>query len=96
MENIEKNEIITTEAMEELTNEATTNSGKIMTTLGYIGIGVLGAMVLYRYAVKPVARRVKKAIQEKKLAKRQNTKTEATDEIEMDDLNIDEIPEIDE
>jgi len=53
-------------------------------------------MVLYRYAVKPVAKRVKKAIQEKKLAKQQNTKTKATDEIEMDDLNIDEIPEIDE
>lgn len=39
MENIEKNEIINTEAIEDLTTEATSNNGSAIKTVGIIGLG---------------------------------------------------------
>lgn len=61
MENIEKNEIINTEAIEDLTTEATSNNGSAIKTVGIIGLGVIGATLLTKYVVVPAVRKVKRA-----------------------------------
>lgn len=95
MENIEKNEIINTEAIEDLTTEATSSNGSaIIKTVGIIGLGVVGAALLTKYVVVPFARKVKSTIQRKKATKKDNT-VEA-EEIDLSDVELDEIPEIDE
>lgn len=94
MENIEKNEIINTEAIEDLTTEATSNNGSVIKTVGIIGLGVVGAALLTKYVMAPVVRKVKRTIQQKKATKKANT-AEA-EEIDLSDVELDEIPEIDE
>lgn len=95
MENIEKNEIINTEAIEDLTTEATSSNGSvIIKTVGIIGLGVVGAALLTKYVVVPVVHKVKHTIQQKKATKKDNT-AEA-EEIDLSDVELDEIPEIDE
>lgn len=94
MENIEKNEIINTEAIEDLTTEATSSNGSVIKTVGIIGLGVVGAALLTKYVVVPVVHKVKRMIQQKKATKKVNT-AEA-EEIDLSDVELDEIPEIDE
>lgn len=94
MENIEKNEIINTEAVEDLTTEATSNNGSAIKTVGIIGLGVVGATLLTKYVVVPAVRKVKRAIQQKKATKKVNTADE--EEIDLSDVELDDIPEIDE
>lgn len=94
MENIEKNEIINTEAIEDLTTEATSSNGSVIKTVGIIGLGVVGAALLTKYVVVPVVHKVKRTIQQKKATKKVNT-AEA-EEIDLSDVESDEIPEIDE
>lgn len=94
MENIEKNEIINTEAIEDLTTEATSNNGSAIKTVGIIGLGVIGATLLTKYVVVPAVRKVKRAIQQKKATKKVNTADE--EEIDLSDVELDDIPEIDE
>lgn len=94
MENIEKNEIINTEAIEDLTTEATSNNGSAIKTVGIIGLGVVGATLLTKYVVVPAVRKVKRAIQQKKATKKVNTADE--EEIDLSDVELDDIPEIDE
>lgn len=94
MENIEKNEIINTEAIEDLTTEATSSNGSVIKAMGIFGLGVVGAALLTKYVMVPVVRKVKHAIQQKKATKKVNT-AEA-EEIDMSDVELDEIPEIDE
>ena len=94
MENIEKNEIINTEAIEDLTTEAASSNGSVIKTVGIIGLGVVGAALLTKYVVVPVVHKVKRTIQQKKATKKVNT-AEA-DEIDLSDVELDEIPEIDE
>lgn len=94
MENIEKNEIINTEAIEDLTTEATSSNGSVIKTVGIIGLGVVGAALLTKYVVVPVVHKVKRTIQQKKTTKKVNT-AEA-EEIDLSDVELDEIPEIDE
>lgn len=94
MENIEKNEIINTEAIEDLTTEATSSNGSVIKTVGIIGLDVLGAALLIKYVVVPVVHKVKRTIQQKKATKKVNT-AEA-EEIDLSDVELDEIPEIDE
>lgn len=94
MENIEKNEIINTEAIEDLTTEATSNNGSAIKTVGIIGLGVIGATLLTKYVVVPAVRKVKRAIQQKKATKKVNTAD--AEEIDLSDVELDEIPEIDE
>ena len=94
MENIEKNEIINTEAIEDLTTEATSNNGSAIKTVGIIGLGVVGATLLTKYVVVPAVRKVKRAIQQKKATKKVNTAD--AEEIDLSDVELDEIPEIDE
>ncbi len=94
MENIEKNEIINTEAIEDLMTEATSNNGSAIKTVGIIGLGVIGATLLTKYVVVPAVRKVKRAIQQKKATKKVNTAD--AEEIDLSDVELDEIPEIDE
>ena len=94
MENIEKNEIINTEAIEDLTTEATSNNGSAIKTVGIIGLGVIGATLLTKYVVVTAVRKVKRAIQQKKATKKVNTAD--AEEIDLSDVELDEIPEIDE
>ena len=94
MANIEKNEIINTEAIEDLTTEATSSNGSVIKTVGIIGLGVVGAALLTKYVVVPVDHKVKRTIQQKKATKKVNT-AEA-EEIDLSDVELDEIPEIDE
>ena len=94
MENIEKNEIINTEAIEDLTTEATSNYGRVIAAVGIIGLGVVGAALLTKYVMAPVVRKVKRTIQQKKATKKANM-AEA-EEIDLSDVELDEIPEIDE
>lgn len=95
MENIEKNEIINTEAIEDLTTEATSSNGSvIIKTVGIIGLGVVGAALLTKYVVVPVVHKIKRTIQQKKATKKDNV-AEA-EEIDLSDVELDEIPEIDE
>lgn len=94
MENIEKNEIINTEAIEDLTTEATSTNGSVIKTVGIIGLGVVGAALLTKYVVVPVVHKVKRTIQQKKATKKVNT-AEA-EEIDLSDVELDEISEIDE
>lgn len=94
MENIEKNEIINTEAIEDLTTEATSSYGSVIKTVGIIGLGVVGAALLTDYVVVPVVHKVLRTIQQKKATKKVNT-AEA-EEIDLSDVELDEIPEIDE
>lgn len=94
MENIEKNEIINTEAIEDLTTEATSSNGSVIKTMGIIGLGVVGAALLTKYVVVPVVHKVKRTIQQKKATKKVNTAE--TEEIDLSDVELDEIPEIDE
>ena len=93
MENIEKNEITNTEAIKDLTTEATSNNGSAIKTAGIIGLGVVGAALLTKYVVVPIVRKAKRAIQRKTTKK---AITAEADEIDPSDVELDEIPEIDE
>lgn len=93
MENIEKNEIITTEAIEDMT-EATSTNGSVLKTVGIIGAGLAGAALLTKFVLLPLGRKAIGAIQKRKAAK--NTKTHQEEETDLDDMDLDEIPEIDE
>lgn len=92
MENIEKNEIITTEAIEDIT-EATSNNGSVLKTVGIIGVGLAGAALLTKFVLLPTARKVKRTIQRKKAAKQMAEKTDA-EEIDLTDIDLDDIPDV--
>lgn len=92
MENMEVNDIITTEAIEEITEAVPTgNSGlKNVAKIGAIGAASIAAWEL---AVKPIGRKIKGLIIKKKAARK--TK-KAEEEVDLDNLEIDEIPELEE
>ena len=93
MENIEKNEIITTEAIEDIT-EATSNEGSVLKTVGIIGVGLAGAALLTKYVLLPLGRKAVGKLKQRKATKK--AKSDDTVEVEFDDMDLDEIPEIDE
>lgn len=92
MENIETNDIITTEAIEEITEAVPTGKSGLKTAAK---VGVIGAasIAAWEFAVKPLGRKVKGLINKKKAAKKPK-KTE--EEIDLDDMDLYEVPEIDE
>lgn len=92
MENIEKNETITTKAIEEIT-EATSNGKSVLKTAGIIGLGVAGAVILTKFVLVPTARKVKGAIQQKKQTVMTKKITE-DNELYLDDMDLDEVPEV--
>lgn len=90
MENMEMNEIITTEAMEDTMTEAVA-SGKSSVKTGLVigGSMVLGA-VLYERVVKPVGRKISAKIAGKLAAK----KAKKAAAVDLDDMDIEDIPDI--
>ena len=92
MANIETNDIITTEAIEEITEAVPTGKSGLKTAAK---VGVIGAtsIAAWEFAVKPLGRKVKGLINKKKAAKKPK-KTE--EEIDLDDMDLYEVPEIDE
>lgn len=92
MENIETNDIITTEAIEEITEAVPTGKSGLKTAAK---VGVIGAtsIAAWEFAVKPLGRKIKGLINKKKAAKKPK-KTE--EEIDLDDMDLYEVPEIDE
>lgn len=92
MENMEVNDIITTEAIEEITEAVpTSNSGlKNVAKIGVIGAA---SIAVWELAVKPLGHKIKGLVTKKKTAGK-ITKTE--EELDPDDMEIDEIPEIEE
>ena len=93
MENMETNDIITTEAIEEITEAVLTGKSGLKTAAK---VGIIGAVSIaaWEFAVKPLGRKVKGLINKKKAAKKPK-KTEE-EEIDLDDMDLDEVPEIDE
>lgn len=93
MENIENNDIITTEAIEEITEDVPTGKSGLKTAAK---VGVIGAVsiVAWEFAVKPLGRKIKGLINKRKAAKKPK-KTEE-EEIDLDNMDLDEVPEIDE
>ncbi len=94
MENMETNDIITTEAIEEITEAVPTgNSGlKTVAKVGAIGAASIAA---WEFAVKPVYRWVKGKIVKAWKASKKPKKSQE-DEINLDEMDLDEVPEIDE
>lgn len=93
MENIENNDIITTEAIEEITEDIPTGKSGLKTAAK---VGVIGAVSIaaWEFAVKPLGRKIKGLINKRKAAKKPK-KTEE-EEIDLDNMDLDEVPEIDE
>ena len=94
MENMETNDIITTEAIEEIAEAVPTGKSGLKTAAK---VGVIGAasIAAWEFAVKPLGRKVKGLIDRKKAAKKPK-KAVGDAEIDLDDMDLDEIPEIDE
>lgn len=92
MENIEKNEIITTEAIEDIT-EATTDNGTMLKTVGKIGAGLAAAALLTKFVLIPVGRKVIRKIRNKKATVKVNVTEPA--EVDLDDMEIEDLPDVD-
>ena len=92
MENMETNDIITTEAIEEIT-EAVPTGKNGMKTVAKVGVIGAASVAAWEFAVKPLCRKIKTAIAKK--ATKKAKKTEADDE-DIENMEIDDIPEIDE
>ena len=90
----EKNEIITTEAIEDMT-EATPTEGSTLKTIGIVGLGLIAAAAVVKFAVIPMTKKIKREITKRKVAKR-HTEEAKEEETDLDDMDLDEIPEIDE
>lgn len=95
MENMETNDIITTEAIEEITEAVPTGKSGLKTAAK---VGVIGAVSIaaWEFAVKPLGRKVKGLIDKKKAAKKTKKAVKVEEEIDLDDMDLDEVPEIDE
>ena len=93
METIETNDIITTEAVEEIVDAVPTGKSGLKTAAK---VGVIGAVSVaaWEFAVKPLGRKVKGLIAKKKAAKK--SKKPADDEVDLEEMDLDDIPEIDE
>ena len=85
METIETNDIITTEAVEEIVDAVPTGKSGLKTAAK---VGVIGAVSVaaWEFSVKPLGRKVKGLIAKKK----------ADDEVDLEEMDLDDIPEIDE
>lgn len=93
MENVENNDIITTEAIKEITDDVPTDKSGLKTAAK---VGVIGAVSIaaWEFAVKPLVRKVKNLMNKRKTTKKPK-KTEE-EEIDLNDMELDEVPEIDE
>ena len=89
MENMDMNEIITNDAVEEATEAVTSSKNGVKTGLIVGGAMVVGA-VLWERVVKPIGRKVRIKIAQKKALKAKKAK----EEVDLEDMEIDDIPEV--
>lgn len=89
MENMDINEIITNDAVEEATEAVTSGKNGVKTGLIVGGAMVVGA-VLWERVVKPIGRKVRIKIAQKKALKAKKAK----EEVDLEDMEIDDIPEV--
>lgn len=89
MENMDMNEIITNDAVEEATEAVTSGKNGVKTGLIVGGAMVVGA-VLWERVVKPIGRKVRIKIAQKKALKAKKAK----EEVDLEDMEIDDIPEV--
>lgn len=90
MENMETNEIITTEVMDDVLTEVTTSGDSGMKTGLVIGGSMVLGALLYERVVKPVGKKVYAKIASKVAAK----KAKKTKVVDLDDMEIEDIPDI--
>ena len=92
MENMETNDIINTEAIEEIKEAIPTGKNGLKTAAK---VGVIGAasIAAWEFVMKPIGRKVKGAIAKRKAAKA--AKKAEVEDVDLDNLDTD-IPEIDE
>lgn len=93
MENMETNDIITTEAIEEITEAVPTGNSGLKTVAKAGAIGAV-SIAAWEFAVKPAYRWVKGKIAGKKATKK--LKKPQENEIDLEEMNLDEVPEIEE
>lgn len=89
MENMDMNEIITNDAVEEATEAVTSSKNGVKTGLIVGGAMVVGA-VLWERVVKPIGRKVRIKIAQKKALKAKKAK----EEVDLEDMEIEDIPEV--
>lgn len=89
MENMDINEIITNDAVEEATEAVTSGKNGVKTGLIVGGAMVVGA-VLWERVVKPIGRKVRIKIAQKKALKAKKAK----EEVDLEDMEIEDIPEV--
>lgn len=89
MENMDMNEIITNDAVEEATEAVTSSKNGVKTGLIVGGAMVVGA-VLWEQVVKPIGRKVRIKIAQKKALKAKKAK----EEVDLEDMEIEDIPEV--
>ena len=89
MENMDMNEIITNDAVEEATEAVTSSKNGVKTGLIVGGAMVVGA-VLWERVAKPIGRKVRIKIAQKKALKAKKAK----EEVDLEDMEIEDIPEV--
>lgn len=89
MENMDMNEIITNDAVEEATEAVTSGKNGVKTGLIVGGAMVVGA-VLWERVVKPIGRKVRIKFAQKKALKAKKAK----EEVDLEDMEIEDIPEV--
>ena len=89
MENMDMNEIIPNDAVEEATEAVTSGKNGVKTGLIVGGAMVVGA-VLWERVVKPIGRKVRIKIAQKKALKAKKAK----EEVDLEDMEIEDIPEV--
>ena len=89
MENMDMNEIITNDTVEEATEAVTSSKNGVKTGLIVGGAMVVGA-VLWERVVKPIGRKVRIKIAQKKALKAKKAK----EEVDLEDMEIEDIPEV--
>ena len=93
MENMELNQATET-AIETIATETGNNGGKLIKNLGIGGGIVVGSILLWETAVKPLAKKVKDRKAKKTQAKLAKAKNANPDPDEEDVFDTDDIPEI--
>ena len=89
MENMDMNEIITNDAVEEATEAVTSGKNGIKTGL-IVGVTMVVGAMLWEQVVKPIGRTVCTKIAQKKALKAKKAK----EEIDLEDMEIEDIPEV--
>ena len=93
MENMDMNEIITNDAVEEVTEAVTSGKNGVKTGLIVGGAMVVGA-VLWEQVVKPIGRKVRNKIAREITRKKALKAKKAKEEVDLEDMEIEDIPEV--